>query len=656
VSFIRKTYGFYLKVNETKKSMDIKIPHSLITNYLTTNAKPKDIARCLSLCGPTVDRLEKTDDDWIYHIEVITNRVDAASALGISREASAILPEFSYTASLKPPKRISPPENQDNLDIDIINNPALNHRVLAIKIAGVTTGPSPQWLGEAVEKCGSRQLNNIIDVTNYVMYELGHPVHAFDYDRITTKKIIIREANKGEVITTLDNITHTLIGGEIVYDDGTGTLIDLPGIMGTANSVITKETKNVLLWIEANDPIRIRKASLSHQIRSHAAILNEKGVDPNLGLSAILRAADLMCQVGNGEIGSNLYDYYPSPLKTHSVDLDLNWLSQFAGVTITNKHAAAILQKLGFTVTAKPKNILSCQVPSWRQADITIKEDLAEEIMRVYGYYRLPSVLPATDIPAIGTDPALSIEQLIRQCMKQLGFTEIYNYSLISESLLTQHNINPSTLFRLQNPLSEEFQYMRPTLTPSLLQNISFNRNNSSRPIKLFELANVYHRQKQGKLADEVPTLAAAMLGVSYREAKGLIESLYQTFHVSIPKQPLTRHYQDVLVMEINLREFINQASLIHSFTPIPQTPPIIEDLTFTLPAKTAVGPIIDSITNSHTLITKVDLKGIYNQNYTFTITYQSDQKNLATEDIAPIRKQIVNALEKEHITLVGQI
>ena len=255
--------------------MNILIPHSWLSDFLETNAKPEKIAEFLSLCGPSVEKLEKVGDDWVYDIEVTTNRVDMMSVYGVAREASVILPQFGYQARLKKynpdeiNKFVSHKINKfvsdeikggGKLDFKISNNPALCKRILAIKLENVELGPSPSWLSSRLSKVGQRPLNNAIDITNYVMWEIGHPIHVFDYDRLKRQKILVREAKKGESLTTLDGIKYNLNGGEVIFDDGAGEIIDLPGIMGTANTVVTPETKNVLLWIESIEPVRIRRA------------------------------------------------------------------------------------------------------------------------------------------------------------------------------------------------------------------------------------------------------------------------------------------------------------------------------------------------------------------------------------------------------------
>ena len=219
--------------------MNILIPDSWLREYLKTDAAPKDIQKCLSLCGPSVERINHLDKENVYDIEVTTNRVDCMSVYGIAREAFAILPQFGFTASIKPlrlpeliPGKIA--------GFSVRNDPKLCRRILALKIDNIQVAPSPKWLADRLTAVGQRPLNNLVDITNYVMWEMGHPTHVFDFDRLTTGQMIIREARKGENITTLDDKTYTLEGSEVIIDDGTGKIIDLPSVMGTKNSIVVE--------------------------------------------------------------------------------------------------------------------------------------------------------------------------------------------------------------------------------------------------------------------------------------------------------------------------------------------------------------------------------------------------------------------------------
>lgn len=677
--------------------MDIKLSHSLLSNYLKTATTPSEIAEKLSLCGPTVDRMETVNDDVVYDIEIITNRVDAASAFGVAREAAAILPQFGLKAQL-----INNPYNKTLTDLGplpnnqpvtvTITDPTLVPRFTCIAITNVSVKPSSSTTKHILEVAGERSLNNIIDISNELTLKYGQPVHIFDLDRIVNQTMIVRESRPKEEIQTLDGKTHVLPGGDIVIEDGGGRLIDLCGIMGGSLSAVTETTKNVLLFVQTYEPKHIRKTSLATQERTLASQLFEKQPDSEMVMPVLVEGAQLILERAGGKIGSTILDIYPHPLSPLTLDLDLNWLSSFAGVTIPQTQIVDILNQLGFTTNVSGDSQLICTVPSWRLHDIVLKEDLAEEIVRVYGYFRLPSILPTTAISPIGTDPKLIAESKTRVFMAQLGFTEVYSNSLISLDQVKLIGANEQELFKLNNPLSEEFMYMRPSLIPSIIQTVLANRSTVTPPIRVFELSNTYHQKENDQLAHEWPTLAFATVGEDFRTAKGLLKAVISSFNLKLELQGIKANKppfsstkagkvivngqeigwmgyvghtvvrslhlpHDVILAEINLERVLNMGSFIHHFQPVSPYAPIIEDLTFTFPIATAIGPVMDMIKTIDPLIMKVDLKTIFNQNYTFTITYQSLETNLSTETIAPIRQHIITAIKSKYSgALVGQL
>lgn len=275
--------------------MDIKILDSHLREYLDTKAKPADIARCLSLSSASIERVEELGKDYVYSVEITTNRPDMVSVYGLAREAAAVLPHFGFDAKLIPlklPKVVC--ETKDKQTVKVVNDDTLVRRVMGV-VMDVAKGESPDYIKERLEAAGIRSLNSLIDVTNYVMLEIGHPTHVFDYDRLTTKKLIIRPSKKGEKVVTLDKKEHILQGGDIVADNGEGEIVDLLGVMGTANSVVTDSTKRILFFLDNNDPWKIRKTSMGLAIRTEAAALNEKGIDPELAATALSRGVPALC-------------------------------------------------------------------------------------------------------------------------------------------------------------------------------------------------------------------------------------------------------------------------------------------------------------------------------------------------------------------------
>lgn len=349
--------------------MDIKLPHSLLKEFLDTSAKPEQIAKSLSLCGPTVDQITSYKNDYLYHIEVITNRIDSASAFGIAREAAAILPQFKYKAKIKNDpyqlnlKQLGDLPKNSPLNLQILDN-SLIPRFTAITLTNTQVKPSPKPVQDWLNLSGLRPLNNVVDITNELTLKYGQPVHAFDLDKIANQQLILRESKKGESITTLDGRVHHLQGGDIVIQDGSGRLIDLCGIMGGQFSAIDSNTKNVLLFVQTYEPKHIRKTSLYTQERTLAAQIFEKRPDPELVLPTLIAGVKLLEQRANATISSNLIDLYPDPTKTKTINLDLNWLNQFAGINLKPTQVSSILKKLGFTSKSITSQVLRVTVPS----------------------------------------------------------------------------------------------------------------------------------------------------------------------------------------------------------------------------------------------------------------------------------------------------
>ena len=354
--------------------MDILIPDSWLKSIIKTNAKPEDIAKYLSLSGPSVEKTTQEGKDTIYSIEITTNRVDSASILGVAREISAILPRFNLKASLLPikvPKGLHFVSNVDYLNTKIDNK--LCYRFAAVLIKNVNIKESPLWMKERLEKVGIRPLNNIVDISNYLMIELGQPMHTFDYDKIKGAKMILRESKRGEQITTLDGKSHILKGGDIVIEDASSKLIDLAGIMGGDLSAVDEKTKNVLLFVQTYNPVNIRRTSMYLSKRTEAAVYFEKGLDPELVSFSLKRGISLFEQITGGKAQKNVLDIYSNPYKPYKVKVNLEFLYKRLGLIITPKTITQILNPLGFDLTWQ-KDSFTAKVPSWRAKDIKFRK------------------------------------------------------------------------------------------------------------------------------------------------------------------------------------------------------------------------------------------------------------------------------------------
>lgn len=638
--------------------MQIKIVDSWLREFLDTEASPSEIAKQLSLTSVSVDRTDKVGDNYVYDIEVTTNRPDLMSVIGIAKEAAALLPEQRILAKFTSPKKPDIQTSSVAFPIDIKSDPKLVNRICAV-VMEVEIGQSPKNIRDRLEMSGIRSLNNLIDVTNYVMREVGHPCHVFDYDLLTSKKIIIRESKKGEIITTLDGKEYRLYGGDIVADDGTGQIIDLLGIMGTQNSVVQDDTKRILFFLDNNNPKNIRRTSMSLGIRTEAAIINEKGIDPELMMPTLQRGIELYQKIAKGKVISQIFDDFPNKPKTHMIKVSIENINSLIGVKIEPHKSIEILERLGFKVR-KANEYLEVESPTIRP-DVQIDEDVIEEIARVWGYYKLPSVVPSflnnKNVPYANQ---FYFEERVKNAFKYWGYTETYTYSLISEDLYDGPIENA---VKLKNPLSEDMEFLRNSLVPSLLT-VAEN-NKSKEELKIFELANTYHKKQEG-LPVETLTLSGLIKKqkASFFEVKGLIEQFLEDLgirnykfknrnegagaDVFLANQNIgyIEILNDNLInFEINFDEILKHTNIKKAYKPLTKFPPVVEDLTFVLDENIKTEEIITEIKLQSSLIAEVTLIDQFEFSKTFHIFYQSQDRNLTKDEVSKIREGIIKTV-----------
>lgn len=662
--------------------MNILIPHSWLLEYLETPATAQEIQKYLSLAGPSVERIYQRENESVYDIEVTTNRVDSMSVKGIAREAAVILSQFGLPSHLKhvanTTESIEATAGTELPVPTITNNPDLCRRIMCVVLKNVKHTATPQWMAKRLQQIDQNVHDSVIDITNYVTHELGHPCHAFDYDKIMSLggQIIVKEAEAGKPFITLDGVAYETVGGEIVFENEAGEIIDLPAIKGTLNTAVDDTTKNILLWIESLEPKKVRFASMSHAIRTVAAQLNEKNVDPELASEVLRRGIELYQELCDAEPASKIVDIYPGKRKVGKVTLPLSTISDYLGLTLEKDQIAEILLSLGCQVHIT-KGILTVTPPSLRP-DIAIPADVVEEIARIYGYHRLPSKIMDTPIPLTKPENIdFKLESSIRHFLSHIGWQEVYTYSLVSEAIALESGFNLSKHLKLQNPLTDDRVYLRRSLIPSLREVIL--NNPLAKQVSVYELANVYH--PQNKQLPNQPLMISLVSTKPYREVKGDLESLFQSLFIpAIEIKPtsdsavkgeivISNEGEQTVVgnievtpdkmttITIPMSELLLVAKSHPQYQPIPKTAPIIEDLTFTLPKKTLVGQVLKSIKELSPMISSVSLLDIYQQNFTFTVEYRDNKRNLSSEDIEPIRKQIIDHLSATFkATLVGQV
>jgi len=674
--------------------MNIKIPVSWLREYLKTDAAAKTIARELSLAGPSVERTEKRGDDYILDIEVTTNRPDVFSIYGIAREANAILSYQGYKSKLIPPQGMDlhlDPDTKEKLKLDVkVTNSILCPRFTAIILSNVKIGPSPAYIKNRLQAVGVRAINNIVDITNYIMMETGNPMHAFDFDKITGAKMTLRASRPGEKLTTLDGKNYKLPESSIVIEDKK-RLIDLCGIMGGENSQITRRTKRLILFVQSYDPQTIRKTTQDLAIRTEAAARFEKGIDLENILPVLSRAVYLAKKNAGAQIASELIDIYPKKQTSKAVSLNFAKLEKYLGIKIEPARAAQILKLLGFKVQIDVTR-LTAQAPSWRAQDVQDDVDLIEEIARIYGYHNLPSTLPEGQVPQ-RRDGILKSVVALKNSLRLLGLTEIMSYSIISKNTLKISQVNPKNAVELQNPLTEEWQFMRPSLIPSLVDVVSKNQN-VKLDVRIFEIAKTYIKEKTG-LPKQDLWLTVLETGQNFYKIKGLAENILQILGKTptFQKNQSARLFQDqesatikvegqevgrvgllsqsfiaafaidssLLALDLNLSIIYSLKSKTPSFHPIPKYPPQIEDISAIFAAQTPVAMIIEEIKKVSALVKNIEVTDIFEseeigkdkKSVTLRIIYQKPTGTPKAEEVREVREKVMKALQKEFLATV---
>lgn len=471
----------------------MKVSLSWLKDYVDVRIRVEELAERLTMAGLEVTSIYKFGREVIFDIEVTPNRTDCLSIIGVAREVAAItkkklkLPK----AVIRSPQAIS--RKTKGVKIEIKDKQGCL-RYVGRMIVKLNIVSSPLWLKSRLNALGVRAINNVVDITNYCLLELGQPLHAFDYDKLEGAKITIRRAVKGEEITTIDGVRRELDKGILVIADKFKP-VAIAGIMGGKDTEVTGKTKRILLESAYFDPVTIRKASKHLGLVTESSYRFERGVNWENVFFASQRAAELIVQFAGGkEKAVKEAPGLKRQKKAIVINLPLNLVNDTLGTSLSENKVKGILKALQFTVRrGKLKDELRVITPFFRQ-DITRAIDLVEEIARIYGYEQIPTTIPKATFHSslFPFQRKIKIENKIRNILTGLGFNEVVSFSLISRNLLTKINLTEAEAIAVENPLSYEQEIMRPTLIPGLLDIIAWNLNRRAERIKIFELSSVY--------------------------------------------------------------------------------------------------------------------------------------------------------------------
>jgi phenylalanyl-tRNA synthetase beta chain len=490
----------------------MKIVYNWLKQFVDLTASPADLRARLSLAGIAVDSIEETAAGPVLDAEVTANRPDCLGHLGIAREVAAI-----YRLPLKPlhPKlKESAGKVADATRVEI-ESPELCGRFTARVLRGVKVQPSPDWLRQGLQAIGEKSINNVVDVTNYVMFELGHPLHAYDFEKLNEKRIAVRRAKPGEKIRTLDGVERTLTKDMCAIADA-ARAIGIGGVMGGADTEISFSTRNILLECAWFDPITVRRTSKVLGLRSEASYRFERGADPEMAELASRRAAELIEQLAGGEILSGVVDIYPNRQPEKKIELSRKELLRVMGADVPDRDIEAILSALGFHPVRVDVNrgsegslaaIWECRQVSWRQ-DVTRGIDLIEEVARHYGYDKFPLRLPPAKQPAHRL-PHAEAQDRLRERIVGLGYQEIVEIPIVDtqrNELFRPENLAPAVI---ANPLAEDAAVMRSTGIVSMVRAIEWNLNHGQRNLRLFEIGKTYELRNGESVETAVLTIGA---------------------------------------------------------------------------------------------------------------------------------------------------
>ena len=640
--------------------------------------------------------------DVVFEVDnkSISHRPDLWSHLGLARDMSAFL-ETKFK-ELKIENKIKKDKPIEKVDVGV-DDFKLCPRYMAVKIEAIEIARSPKWIEDRLIAVGVRPINNIVDITNYVMLEVGQPLHAFDSSLVD--KIIIRRAKKGEAIETIDNEKRELDSEMLVIADSKKP-IALAGIMGGANSEISDDSRSIIIESANFDFVSLRITSTKLGLRTEASQRFEKGLDPNLAEIAILRTIELIKKLcPKARVASELVDEKKYNLNQGPIDMSFEWLNNFVGETLEEKRVIKILERLGFEVKNN-KGSLSVTVPTWRATrDISSKEDLAEEVVRIIGYNEITPKMPKIKMEV----PEKNEERLKTREIKQIligspAFVESNNYSFVGEEQLKKLGVDFSQHIELANPIASHQTMLRQSLIPNLLENIKLNQSRFE-GIKLFEIGSIFtsingELEKDNDSNEKLPyqekrlglVEADDKKGIAYDNLKGTVDHLFSNLNLEIKFEKcdspapwadtnfstqiningkivgfinkLDEKIQkklgikkETVAAEINLVEVYNltPANSATKFKEFEKYPPLIRDLAIVVNEKTLYNDIKEKIENFHDYITEVELFDVYQgekigkakKSLAFHITYRAE-KTLTQEEVDAVQNDLIKNLEKK--------
>jgi phenylalanyl-tRNA synthetase beta chain len=626
----------------------------------------------------------------ILDFEITSNRPDCLSIVGMARETAAALRTTYKMPSLEY-KVLNSANITEELKVEVKDE--LCSRFMARGIKNVKIKPSPGWMQERLLEAGIRPINNIVDITNFVMLEIGQPMHAYDKREITTNKIVVERANADEKFTTLDEVERILDDSMLCIKDS-DTIIGLAGIMGGLNSEIKEDTTEVIFECANFNGTNIRVNSKKLNLRSEASSRFEKDIDPNLAEIAINRACALICELEAGEVMEGTIDIYNKKKEAGKVVVDSKWVNSFLGTDISKEEMKRCLDSVDLFTEIDGDNLIV--TASTFRVDIAIREDIAEEIARIYGYDAIP-----TTIFSVSTDrePRYRkglLDNRVVMLATGSGLNQSISYSFVSPKVFDKVNLQEDSdlrnVVRIKNPLGEDYSVMRTTTLPSMMESLGRNYSRNNSYVRLFEMGKVYIKNEDdAKLPTEKNVLTIGMYGdCDYLDLKGAVENIvdglgiknakYERESENVSYHPgktaklvIGRNVVGTLgevhlavcdnygidvpcfTAELNLDALYESSKMDKKYKPLPKFPAVTRDIALLVEDAVLVQEIDETIRKAGgNLVEKVELFDIYKgkqipegkKSIAYAIAYRDENKTLKDEDVNKVHEKILKSLE----------
>ena len=633
-------------------------------------------------------------NDYILDLSITPNRADALSMRGLAYELGALYNQKVTFADSEVEENYSDTELKVVVESDSCKN------YLGQVVKNIEVKDSPLWLQTRLMNSGIRPINNIVDITNFVLLEFGQPMHAFDKD-LVGNSIVVRNAKEGEVLETLDGEERKLKESDLVITDGTKP-IALGGVMGGKNTEVSNNTKNIILESAYFNPVSIRRTSAAHGLRSDSSARFEKGIDPNMQKAAIQRAVELILELcPNATVEASVGVVNKEEEK--EVVISTSYINNYLGITLSTEEITSILESLSFSVEVNGEE-LTVKIPT-RRPDISIKQDLVEEVIRIYGYDNLASTLPKFSKTTKGglTYSQRAIRDL-RKVYVGLGFNDTINYSLVSDEESTQYTLDNHHKVRLMMPMTETHSTLRQSLIPGLLNTVQYNVARKQKDLKLLEIGRVFFGSGDDNIQPkETLYLSGALTGeenstkwlnessvIDFYTAKGYLEVIFErlgldekvlykkakidgmhpgrTAEVYLgekligfigeihPVVASDKDLNETYVFEINLDEVISESKVKPKYEEVTKYPEITRDIAMLVDLVDEYQNIYDVIESINSkLITKIELFDLYvgpellvgKKSIALTITYSDKQKTLTDEEVTKVHEKVLKALDE---------